>query len=395
MSLKRPCVILFSCGLLALAQERVSSFSDAPIIVWRIGSPHTGDTPDTTVPLDLQLKAEKIGSDIKVEAFPAQEFSQIFFEAFKAHQEPDILAFDNYGILDGITTNLGGFTGIGSSPTVRKALIEVTGSLKDLTGGQGGWQFLISTSKNHQAAKTLALQSPECDASLVSESSPPSDVQILASRISDAFLEQSRSLQAYENGKRLVAEGVRRGPVQVLETKACGYWGNDHLAFVSLLSSYQSAKQVGQIPVLLVLRKQDDTWRLLTASTDPISNTRFLEQIRSLAGRLQRPWNQRSEPQPAELLSPEDGQFPPAEPGQRFGSFRWSPSASDDVVAEVVEFAYQNDARLFLRLRTKGVTSEQLSAGELWTSRSEWKWRVWSISEAGTIAFSPARRFPH
>ena len=395
MSLKRLCVILFSSGLLTLAQEQASSFSNGPIIVWKVGSPYRGDTPDTSVPLELKLKAEKIGSGIKVEVFPAKGFSQIFFEAFEAHQEPDILVFNNYGILEGITTNLGELTGINSNPTVRNALIEMTGSLKDFIGGQWGWQFLIATSKHHQAAMTLALQSPECDASLASEFPPSSDLQSLSQRISHAFLEQSGSLKAYEDGKRLVAEGVRRGPLQVLETKTCGYWGNDHLAFVSLLSSYQSAKRVGQIPVLLVLRKQDDDWRLLAASTDPISNTRFLEQIRPLAGMLQGLWNQHSEPQPAELLSPKNGQFPSAKPGRRFGDFSWLASPSEAVVAEIAEFAYQNDARLSLRLRTKGTTFEQLSAGELWTSHSEWKWRVWSISDTGAISFSPVRTFPH
>lgn len=395
MSLKHLCMILFSSGLLALAQPRAPSFSGEPIIVWRIGSPHTGETPDTTVPLDLKLRAEKLGSAITIKGLPAQGFSQIFFDAFENHQEPDIIAFDNIGILDGITTRLGGFTGIGSSPTVRKALIKVTGSLKDLTGGPGGWQFLVSTSKNDQAAKALALQPPECDTNFASQVPPPPDLQSTSTHISKGFLEQSGLLKTYEDVDRLAAEGVRRGPVRVLDTKACGYWGSDHLAFVSMLSSYQSAKAIGQLPVLLVLRKQADKWSVLVASTDPISNTAFLGELRALPGLLTRPWNQRTELQPAELLSPENGQSPQAERGQRFGSFTWSPSQSEDVVAEIVEFAYLDDARLFLRFREKGATTEQLSAGEIFSSRTEWKWRVWSISDAGMIAFSRARMFPN
>lgn len=394
MSWKHLCVILFSSGLLALAQGRTPSFSE-PIIVWSIGSPHTGDTPDTTVPLDLKLRSEKLGSGIRISAFPAKGFSQIFFDAFESHQEPDIITFDNIGILDGITTELAGFTGIRSSPRVRNALIQVTGSLKNLTGGFGGWQFLISTSKNYQAARTLALQPPECDTNSVSEVPPPSDLQSISKQISGAFLAQSGSLKPFEDRDRLVAGGVRRGPAQSLDTEACGYWGNDHLAFVSMLSSYQSAKEIGQLPVLLVLRKQDDKWSLLVASTDPISNAAFLRQLRPLPGLLTKLWGQRSEVQPAELLLPEDGRFPHAEHGERFGAFTWSPSQSEDVVAEIVEFAYQGDARLVLRLREQGAATEQLSAGVLWTTGSEWKWRVWSVSDAGMIAFSRARMFPH
>ncbi len=205
MSLKHLCVILFSSGLLALAQERAPAVGEGPIIVWRIGDPHTGDTPDTTVPLDLKLKVEKLGSGIRINAFPAKGFSQIFFDAFKSHQEPDIIAFDNIGILDGSTTELGKFAGIGSSPTLRKALIRVTGSLRDLTGGPegwqfGGWQFLVSTSKNYQAARALALQPPECDTKLVPEVPPPSGLQSISTQISAAFLEQSGSLKTYADG---------------------------------------------------------------------------------------------------------------------------------------------------------------------------------------------------
>lgn len=270
----------------------------------------------------------------------------------------------------------------------------MTDSLNGLTGGHGGWQFLVSTSKNHEVARLLALQPPECDAR-TPQSPVPVEVQPIARTISDAYLQQPASLKTYEDGDRLLAEGMRRGPLHVDDTRTCGYWGNDHLAFISLVSTYESAKAVGQIPVLLVLRKQDARWRLLTASTDPISNGGFLMQIPAISGVLQGSWNNLNKPNRAELLSPVDGQVPVPEAGGRFGNFTWRPSASHNVVAEIVEFAYQNDARLFLRLPQTNLATEQISDGQLWTSRSEWRWRVWSINDAGAVAFSESRSFLH
>ena len=36
-----------------------------------------------------------------------------------------------------------------------------------------------------------------------------------------------------------------------------------------------------------------------------------------------------------------------------------------------------------------------VSAGQLWTTRGEWAWRVWSITRSGEIAFSEVRTFVH
>jgi hypothetical protein len=36
-----------------------------------------------------------------------------------------------------------------------------------------------------------------------------------------------------------------------------------------------------------------------------------------------------------------------------------------------------------------------VSAGQLWSTRSDWAWRVWSITKSGEIAFSEVRTFVH
>jgi hypothetical protein len=167
------------------------------------------------------------------------------------------------------------------------------------------------------------------------------------------------------------------------------------LAFVSLDSTYESEKTIGQIPMLLIFRNQNDNWKLLAASTDPITTSTFLQQIPRFSQMLRPPSSHEGDLVPASHISPLSGQPPAPVSGQRFGEFSWQPSSSEDVVAEIVEFAYQNDARLFLRSRQKAAETDAISAGLLWTSKSEWQWRIWSISNAGDVVFSQIGSFGH
>jgi hypothetical protein len=375
------------------------------ITVWKVGSPHSGETPDTTVPLDLERSAEQIDHRLKIEAFPAKDFAEAFFEAFKKNQEPDILAIDNYGIINGIRTSLGTFTGIESNDTVRQKLVGVTQSLKELEGPQGGWEFLLSTSKNYDAAKLLALRAPECDAGWKLTPLPP-DLKGIAGRIGWAYLRgDATTLKTLDDADRIYTAVPDQNQLQVSETKECGYWGNDHLAFVPMVFTFELPKTLGRIAMLLVFRKQDSRWRLLAASTDPVSTKGFVEEIPGLVSLLRKAWTPDRKPIPAELLTPADGQFPQPAAGQRFGDFSWHPSTSTNVVAEIVEFAYtaaisgrpsNNDARLFIRLRSgNSPLKDQISDGQLWTTRGLWRWRVWSISDAGDVSISESRSFSH
>ena len=363
-----------------------------------MGSPYHGDTPNTTIPPDLEQTAEKMGLKITVRAFPAVGFAQQFFEAFKKGQEPDILAINNYGIIDGITTPLGDFTGIASDETIREKLVRVTGSLNGLEGlgNNNGWEFLVTTSEHSRAARLLAVRSPECKQNwnLVPLTQ---DLQESAIPIARAYLQGDRkSLAAFEDRERLHTDVEHPRQLNVSEMRGCGYWGDQRLAFVPVVSSYESAKAVGQISLLLILRKQQTQWQLLTASTDPVSISRFPEGIPKLVSLLQEARTPGGKPLPAKLLAPEDGQSPVPARGQRFGDFVWQPSTSTDVVAQIIEFAYNDDARLFLRFFSGNtLANDQLSAGQLWTARGLWRWRVWSISDSGAISFSEARSFSH
>jgi hypothetical protein len=57
-------------------------------------------------------QAEKLGYTIEVEAFRAAGFATKFSEALGQHNEPEVITFDNFGVLVGITTALGRYDGI-------------------------------------------------------------------------------------------------------------------------------------------------------------------------------------------------------------------------------------------------------------------------------------------
>ena len=404
-------VLLVAAAVFAILYQRAEAErAKAYIKVWKVGSPHTGDLPSIAIPRDLESEATKKGRKLRLEAFPAKGFAEKFFEAFEKHEPPDILTIDNYGIIEGIKTPLGTFKGVGTDERVLQSLIHVTDSLKALEGPRGGWEFLIATSRNYEVAKSLALRAPGCDASKM-ESLRPLTVdlnQIVAWIGSSYFKSAAAALQPYEDSAYLSTEAMVRQDVQIGATMTCGYWGNDHLAFVPVILTFQTNEkkneigpgkiknEIGSPTVLLILRKQLSQWTLLTATTDPISTGTFMRSIPRLANLLNKQWNSEDKPVPAKLLAPENGQFPQPIAGQRFGNFIWQPSTSTNVVAEIVEFKYLNDARLFIRFRSdQTLAKDQISTGSLWTTRSLWEWRVWSISDAGAISLSESRSFRH
>jgi hypothetical protein len=72
------------------------------------------------VPDAFLTDAAKGRVEIHVETFPAQGFSGTFLQAAQRRSTPDVLVFDNYGILEGITTKLGRFEGIATDPLYSK-----------------------------------------------------------------------------------------------------------------------------------------------------------------------------------------------------------------------------------------------------------------------------------
>ena len=363
------------------------------IRIWKIGSPHEGDLPTANVPAALSREAARRGFDLVVEAFPAAGFAALFLDAFARNAAPDLLVFDNFGVIEGITTRLGTFPGIGENASVRRDLIRITGAFDDLLSPQRGWTYLIASSPNHTAAKHLALRAPQCPAT---ESDLRRELVDIVARIGTAYLEDDQTaLQPWLDPERIAGQRAKPDPIEAGDVRACSTWGNDKLAFVSVVASYESQQVVGHAPMLLVLRKLSSDWRLLAAARDPISNGEFVKELGWLDRLLEREDSTVAFPTPAILISLPSGRYPAPREGSRFGNFRWRSSPSPDVVAEVAEFSYHDDVRLFLQQMAKPESRYELNAGRLWTTRSTWRWRIWSVSKTGDLAFSETRTFPH
>jgi hypothetical protein len=372
-----------------------TTLTQTPLLIWKVGSPHNGDTPDNILPQELQLAARKAGYRLTIETFPARGFADRFFNAVAQQTEPDILAIDNYGVIDVDSTQLGDFASIGSRASVRRSLRLVDESFKALGGSGGGWQFLITTSRNHNAAKALALNEPECAPDVWSDKRNLPEQEIAAIKETAAT-----ASQAYLNGDlpriRSISDPTRLGSgrrfgdleSQVNKTQVCAITGNQRLAFVKTVSSFEVKNgQLGRKTILAVLRKEADKWRLLTITDDP--RIRDLEYVLPDISRALINEAGAAAILPATLLN-----HTKAAIGQRFGEFTWRPGASTDVFCEIAEFEYENATRLFIFFPVSSPVG-RVSEGNLWSTDGPWHWRIWTIARNGRLSLSEAQSFYH
>ncbi len=386
--------LIAGCLAVAVTLSLVSSAGTGDTIrIWVVASPHRGDTPRTPSAFRLTQESTRLGYRLSVETFPAEGFATTFFEAVARNDAPDVLVFNNFGVMDGITTGLRRFEGIGREQTLRSHFVRVTGTFDELLGPERGWTYLFALSPNYTAARMLASQAPQCpDGSTATLGEPGR----LVTNLAKAYLEgDATAVQTYSDPERLPPGGETREIISVAAVRLCGIWGNDRLAVASVNAAYEAQTMLGHARVVLVLRKPALQWQLLVAARDPVSNNEFAKEAPRLTSLLTSGAQSHALPIPAALLSPTTGNFPRPRSGERFGSFRWRSSPSDDVVAEIVEFAYDDDARLFLRRPAEPGSRGEISAGQLWSTRRAWYWRIWSVSRTGDLVLSDARTFTH
>jgi len=341
----------------------------------------------------LAHEAESRGWRLSIEAFPAEAFASRFLSATRNGTAPDVLVFDNMGIMNGIVTKLGAFAGIGQDPAIRNQLIQVTSSFDELFVPARGWAFLFSSSENYVAARELALRTPRCQDA---PAAPRLPIGLPVPEVAAAYLAgDSAHLQRYADQQRLSGLRPNLEPVTVGDVVVCGSWGNERLAFATVTASYQADTTLGQASLLLGFLRTSSRWQLIVAARDPISNQDFVTSLPGLSRALVQGTLAGPPPTPAILQSPDNGHFPVPPNGARFGNFEWQSSTSDDVIAEIAEFRYRDDARLFLLQPSNRGVPQRVSVGQLWSTRDEWTWRVWSITKSGEVAFSEARTFVH
>jgi len=384
------------------------------IRVWKIGSPHSGDLPKTVIPGMLQHEAEKLNYTIEIKAFRTAGFAKRFSEALEQHNEPEVIAFDNFGVLTGMTTDLGRFEGILADERVPASLVMVRESLEGLQSA--GWVMLVRTARNYEAAKTLAIRWPTCNSAgrgVVTGLTPEElksaqDAAIAAAR---AYLTcDAPRLASLSDDARLGVQCFLPGADRRVDAvELCSISGNRNLIFASLISSFEAERGalptcgedwlpsaiLGHQSLLAILRRTNSGWQLLTISDDRLSvNASTVLQFQRLAALLRNGLeNQEAAAHSPQLVSM-DGIYPRAAPGNRFGDFVWRPSTSADIVGQVAEFTGVFTDREFTRLFPLSADEGQLSTGKLMGDiGSPFQWRVWAITKNGAVVFSERRSF--
>ena len=384
------------------------------IRIWIVGSPHTNALPPAVIPPDLKQRAESLGYTIQIEAFRPDTFAAHFHQALQTHTEPEILTFDNYGVLSGMQTKLGWFQGIDWDRRTASSLALVHETMTSLQ--PQGWVMLVPSASNYEAARALSLQPPECDArsgpATFSQDILPTlrEAREKAVSATRAYLDCDRStLAAVSDESRMVQQCfMPQSETKAESVKACSVSGNNKLAFVTLVSAF-SAKvhdrralhsskpgmNLGQQSILAVLTNQNGTWRLLAITHDPVNTVaRRPITTNTFVNSLDHPPATALIPEPARLLTP-NGVYPVAQPGERFGDFIWEPSQSTDVIGQVVEFMWGKETNWGLtRLFFLRPSENKISSGLL-MSGGPTMWRVWSISKSGDIVFSEPHTFKH
>ena len=402
---------VFSILLLHAGPTRGQS-SNNVIRVWIVGSPHTGALPPAVAPPELRQRAEGLGYTIQVEALRAFGFTDKFRAALQTHTEPEILAFDNYGVIRGIQTQKGWVEGLYPGNRVAWSLALVHETLSSLQ--QRGWVMLVRSAVNYEGAVALSMPPAQCEsgaADSLSTESPLRQAQEKAILATRAYLDCDRSiLSGISDESRLAQQCyLPRNDMKVQSVNACRVSGNDKLAFVTLVSTFTAevrepdmtylSKQgmdLGQQSILAVLRNQGGTWRLLAITHDPM-NTNTVARIpltntNAILKSLDQGQPTGITPAAAQPLMP-DGLFPLPKKGERFGDFIWQPSPSSDVIGQVVEFSLGKGTDWwFTRLFFLPASEDKLSSGLL-MSGGKSTWRVWSISKAGDVAFSEQHSF--
>ena len=413
---------IFTCILLTLLLNAGLAHAATPskpsnnvIRIWTVGSPHTGELPSAEVPSDLRKRAENLGYTIEIEAFKASGFADRFRQAVQLHNEPEILTFDNFGIIIGMQTVFGWIDGIDVDHQTAPSLALVHETMTSLQSR--GWVMLVRSSVNYEAAHALAMRPakclPQCGRAADMRSIEPTlrQAQEKAVAAARAYVGCDRSeLSAISDESRLGQQCfLPKSEVKVESVKVCSVSGNDKLAFVSLVSGFSATTgeantlrqgrhgtDLGQRTILAVLRNQNGNWRLLAITHDvmntvaPISLTATNAFVNSLdhgptAGIA---------PYPARPVTP-DGVYPRPAMGERFGDFIWEQSHSTDVIGQVVEFTWGNDTNWNLtRLFFLPASENKVSSGYLMSGGAS-TWRVWSISSAGHVAFSEQHSYRH
>jgi hypothetical protein len=394
--------IVVTSLLVAIALGSPAAMQDGGDVlrIWKVGSPFEDRIPRTAVPGYLSDAAARAGLRVVVEAFPGRAFPAAWAEATARGALPDLLVVNHSGQIAGAVLPKGRIAGVAEDPDARRHFIRLDGIYHELISVGGGVVYLHDASPRHGVLRASILEPRTCAGLTAADGETTARAVTLAT----AYLAQNDEvLQAASDPDRLVTARPRPGSVDVITAHACLSWSIPRLALVQVATTFAAETAIGHAQVLVVLRRRGADWMLLAAARDTISNVSFVRQAIGtlstdpLAVAPLRP-DAPGAGEPllaATLTAPADGRFPFPPFLQESGAFEWTSSPSPEVVAEVVEFAGRDDARLVLARRGLLDLTGSLSAREAPWTNDDWRWRVWSLTADGDVVFSETRTFHH
>lgn len=353
--------------------------SISPLRIWIIGSPHDRSVPRRRLPSRLAKILKRHHARAIIKSFSAKQFPARYADARSEGKGPDIL----------IGQNILPFRKVMKEPGLKTRLQRARGILKYT------YVFLDRDSKHYTSARKLALRKPQCPSSWkASDPALSEDLEPLTMILIPAYLKGDKSaLRTHMDAQYLSISPIRLKKNLTDESvEACRFWGNNKLAFVPVVTSFESEQELGHKTILLIFRNKSERWRLLSATADPVTISQINKQLATLLNKLHKQPRHVSKLRPARLKSPANYGYPAPQGKKRFGNYTWQPSTDRKVIAEVVEFSripHGEGPRLFIMLRNKRNTPSSISAGKLWGKK--WRWRVLSIGVDGSVVFSKSR----
>ena len=404
---------LLIAGLVSVASsaaEDAAKTKDAPkqqekgtqtVTIWRVGSPHRGDLPSETIPRALDAVAQKRGYSLRIEAFRAEGFHTLFWDAVSTNSEPDLLVLNNVGILRGSKTKMGTFTGIATRPRIKNSLIVVSESL-DFFGS--GWALLVSSSQHHALAKSLAMREPEGVSRPGTNNVAPDDLASL-SDFGEAVYEAYAKADAARMAK--MSDGAYSGPTAMAKktihaegAKAFGILGNSRLALVTVVGRFEteaddagSYGRLGHSILSLLCRKMQGNWKLVAMC----QGARVVPQLEPMLSQLPKDGaaGDAGIERPQLLAPPDEAK------ARRFTErpdIEWS-SSREGLLAYLVESQAwfprsarwsHSGVRLVRRTEGGGEGRAKMQA-PFGVGRQPHRWRVWAVARTGDVSISEWR----
>jgi hypothetical protein len=364
-----------------------------PVIhVWKVGSPHRGDVPAPFIPPALDAEARRLGFQFDMHVLHAKDFASAFFEARATNDEPDMLVFDNMGHIEGITTPLGSFEGIGSDPNVRAVLVKVSESLKAFQ--PAGWEYLLRTSKRYAEAKALATGPIDCGPRRTSSETISGALSKTAEQAVVAYFHSATATFAdlVSGDAADTAIHLPHDPRSIVDVGVCNGWGNDQFAFLEVVAAFEGRDEIGYRTFLAASASVDGRPRVLMLG----DSTTIIPTLQREAPRLL------NEPaagfEPPLVLTPEDGasasRMPPASRpmvawtsrGAAFCLIEWQFGQGKGGNWEGSGFAFVSNGSSMIDKATQTSIRAPFGVG-----RQPHRWRIWAVSDHGDVARSPWR----